>query len=407
MNWSLFSLAAAAFGVGTTEFVVMGILPDLAADLGVGIPDAGMIITAYAAGVVVGAPITAVLSNGMPRKAALLVLVGLFIAGNLACAVAPGYFWLIGARVLTAFCHAAFFGIAATLAADLVPPDRRGRAVALVFAGLTVANILGVPGGTALGTALGWRATFLAVAVIGAAAICLIATLLPRGPAVKRSNLRAEFAAAARPSVLGAMALTVLTSASLFAVFSFIAPILSEVTLLDSGAIAGALMLFGVGMTLGGLVGGRLADWRPGPALLGSIVVLILVMSGFSLATAVAPLALVMIFAWGVAIFALAPALQMRVMAAAAGAPTLASTLNQAAFNLGNAAGAAIGAASLTHGVGYSELPWVGVAIAVLALAFAGASPVLAAMRRSAGAPAPLLAVRLDLFESEPPLRGL
>jgi MFS transporter, DHA1 family, inner membrane transport protein len=403
MNWSLFALAAAAFGVGTTEFVVMGILPDLAADLQVGIPEAGMIITAYAAGVVVGAPITAVLSNGMPRKAALLVLIGLFIAGNLACALAPGYFWLIGARVLTAFCHAAFFGIAATLAADLVPPDRRGRAVALVFAGLTVANIFGVPGGTALGTALGWRATFLAVAVIGLAAIGLVATLLPQGPAVKRSNLRAEFAAAARPQVVAAMTLTVLTSASLFAVFSFIAPILSEVTRLDPGAIAGALMLFGVGMTIGGLIGGRLADWRPGPALLGSIVVLIVVMSGFSLATAVAPATLVMIFAWGVAIFALAPALQMRVMAAAAGAPTLASTLNQAAFNLGNAAGAAIGAASLSYGISYAGLPRVGVAIAVFALAFAGAPLVIAAMGRLADGPAPLLVVRHDLFEREPP----
>jgi DHA1 family inner membrane transport protein len=331
-----------------------------------------------------------------------LALIGLFIAGNLACALAPGYFWLIGARVLTAFCHAAFFGIAATLAADLVPPDRRGRAVALVFAGLTVANILGVPGGTALGNALGWRATFLSVAVIGVAAICLIAALLPRSGAAQRSDLSAEFAAVARPSVLAAMTLTVLTSASLFAVFSFIAPILGEVTGLDSGAIAGALMLFGVGMTLGGLVGGRLADWRPGPALLGSIAVLIVVMSCFALATAVAPVALVMTFAWGVAIFALAPALQMRVMAAAAGAPTLASTLNQAAFNLGNAAGAAIGAASLAYGVDYAELPWVGVAIAVLALVFGGAPLLLSALRRRVEAQPPLLVIRYDLFERDP-----
>ena len=394
MTPALFALAAAAFGVGTTEFVVMGLLPGLADDLGVTLPDAGLIITAYAAGVVVGAPIAAVVTNGMGRKAALLGLIGLFILGNIACALAPGYAWLVGARILTAFCHAAFFGIAALVAADLVPPERRGRAVALVFIGLTVANILGVPGGTVLGNAFGWRSTFVAVVAIGVVAFGLVALLVPRGLPRRRADLGAEFRAVLRPEVLSAMLLTVLTSASLFAVFSFIAPILGEVTRLDGNAIAIALVLFGIGMTAGGLVGGRLADWRLDATLGLASVAVVAAMVAFALLTAWAAPTYALLFVWGAAIFALAPGLQMRVIRAAQGAPTLASTLNQAAFNIGNAAGAALGAGSLAAGISLVHLPWVGVGLAVVAAVLAGAPFV---MRRAHDTVA--IVARRDLFD--------
>lgn len=404
MNMPLLALAAAAFGVGTTEFVVMGLLPELAHDLAVPLPDAGMIITAYAGGVVLGAPLAAIATNGMARRRALLGLVLLFVVGNLACALAPDYGWLIGARVLTAFCHAAFFGIAAIVAGDLVAPDRRGQAVALVFAGLTVANILGVPAGTALGQAMGWRTTFLAVAAIGVTALGWLWFALPRTLKAARADLAAELRSVVRPGVVLAMSLTVLTSASLFAVFSFIAPILADVTGLAPGAIAGALMLFGMGMTAGGFIGGRLVDRRPQTALPATIAVLILVMAAFAVLSTEVLATLGLLFLWGMAIFALAPALQMRVIAAAEGAPTLASTLNQAAFNLGNAAGAAIGAAALSAGLALEQLPWLGVGIAALAFLVA-ALPVLSSLARVLVTPLPNTASRRDLFDDQA-LRG-
>jgi DHA1 family inner membrane transport protein len=398
MSKPLLALAAAAFGVGTTEFVVMGLLPEMAIDLAVQLPDAGMIITAYAAGVVIGAPLAAIATNGMARRRALLGLALLFVLGNLACAIAPDYAWLIGARVLTAFCHAAFFGIAAIVAGDLAAPNRRGQAVALVFAGLTIANILGVPAGTALGQAMGWRTTFLAVAAIGGFAFAWLWLALPRTLTAVKADLGAELRSAMRPSVILAMTLTVLTSASLFAVFSFIAPILGEVTGLAPGAIAGALVLFGVGMTTGGFVGGHLADRRPQLALPATIAVLISVMAAFALSTANASGTLVLLFAWGMAVFALAPALQMQVIAAADGAPTLASTLNQAAFNLGNAAGAAMGAGGLAAGMHLAELPWVGVGLAILALIVALA-PLLPKLARGVSWPVTETVNRRDLFD--------
>ena len=367
----LFALAAAAFGVGTTEFVVMGLLPNVAADLGVSVPDAGLIITAYAAGVVVGAPIMAVLTNGRPRKPALLALMAIFIAGNLFCALAPSYELLIGARIVTAFCHAAFFGIAAVVAADLVPAGRRTQAVALVFAGLTVANILGVPGGTALGSIFGWRATFIGVAGIGLLAIAAIALWLPRNLPSPRGDLRTEFKALARPQTLLAFAMTGLTSGSAFVVLTFIAPLLGEVTGLSVAGISWALLVFGLGMTAGSFIGGRLADLNLMGTLVGFFVALIGVFALFPFVAQHAVATFALLFVWGLVGFALAPALQMRVMRLAADAPNAASTLNQAAFNIGNAGGAWLGSSALTLGLGYLNLPWIAAGVIGVALALA------------------------------------
>jgi DHA1 family inner membrane transport protein len=369
MSAPLIALAAASFGIGTTEFVIMGLLPEVAADLGVSIPSAGLLVTGYAAGVVIGAPLMAIATNGLPRKATLAGLMAIFVVGNLFCALAPTYELLMGARVLTAFAHAAFFGIAAVVAAGLVAPDRRASAIALVFAGLTVANIMGVPAGTALGQALGWRATFFVVAGIGVAAVAAIAVFLPANLKMEKANLATEFRVALKPQVLLAMSITVLVSASAFVVFTFIAPILTEVTGIAPGAIAWVLVVFGVGMTAGSFVGGRLADWNVMRAIVGSATVLAVILAFLTIAIHSAPLMFATAFVWGLVAFSLAAPLQIRVVNVAACAPNVASTLNQAAFNLGNAGGAALGAAALTAGFAYQTLPLIAVALALAAIA--------------------------------------
>ncbi|HQS49427.1 MAG TPA: MFS transporter [Xanthobacteraceae bacterium] len=368
MPLSLLSLAVAAFGIGTTEFVVMGLLPDVARDLGVTIPQAGLLVTGYALGVVIGAPLLAILTANWPRKTTLVGLMAVFIGGNILCALAPSYGLLMGARIVTAFCHAAFFGIGSVVASDLVPRHKRAQAIALMFAGLTIANVLGVPAGTALGQWLGWRSTFFAVALIGAAALAALVVLLPRGLPMKSGRILSEFRVLGDVQVALAMLISVLCSASLFSVFTYISPLLAQVTGLSANAITGALLLFGVGLTAGNMLGGKLADWRLMPSLIGTLVVLIAVLVVFVPASTRPAPALAVLTVWGVLAFALVPLLQLRVVDTATSAPNLASTLNQGAFNLGNAAGAWIGAIAITHGLAYQNLPFVGIALACAAL---------------------------------------
>lgn len=368
MQLPLLALAMASFGIGTTEFVIMGLLPEVATDLGVSIPAAGLLVTGYALGVVIGAPIVAIITNSLPRKGTLMGLASVFVLGNLLCAIAPDYWFLMGARVVTAFCHGAFFGIGAVVAANLVPPKQRASAIALMFAGLTLANVLGVPLGTALGQALGWRSTFWAVVVIGILAVSAIALWVPRDIPHSAGNIIREFAVLKRPQVLLTMMMSVLASASLFTVFTYIAPLLRDVTGLTPHVVTYVLLLFGVGITIGNILGGKLADWRLMPSLMATFVGLaaVLVVLVFTSASAAAVIAT--IFVWGILVFAVVPPIQMRVVDAAVGAPNLASTLNQGAFNLGNAAGAWIGGAAITFGVGYVDLPWIGAALSVGAL---------------------------------------
>lgn len=387
MSAPLIALAAASFGIGTTEFVIMGLLPEVAADLDVSIPSAGLLVTGYAAGVVIGAPLMAIATNGMPRKATLMGLMAIFVLGNLFCALAPTYELLMGARVFTAFAHAAFFGIAAVVAADLVAPNRRASAIALVFAGLTVANIMGVPGGTALGQALGWRATFFVVAGIGVAAVAAIALFVPRNLRMERADLATEFRVILKPQVLMAMAITVLISAAAFSVFTFIAPILTDVTGVPASWIAWILVGFGVGMTAGAFLGGRLSDWKLMPSIVGIAVAIAVVLAVLTVAMHSAPMMIATVFVWGLVAFAIAPAVQMRVVNMAACAPNVASTLNQAAFNLGNAGGAFIGATALGAGLAYEQLPLIGATIALAAAAVAVVS-LLLDRRPHLGAPA-------------------
>ncbi len=266
---ALLALAAASFGIGTTEFVIMGLLPEMAADLGVGIPTAGLLVSGYALSVTFGSPLVAVALSRLDRRRALLVLVGLFILGNALCALSPDYRLLMLARIVTALCHGAFFGLGAVVAADLVPPQRKASAIAIMFTGLTLANVLGVPFGTALGHALGWRATFWAVVGIGFVAAAALVAWLPRHLARDGGSLLSEMRTLRRTQVVLAMLLSVLASASLFSVFTYVAPLLAATAGASPSAITGVLLLFGVGLTLGNGLGGRLGDWRLMPSVIG------------------------------------------------------------------------------------------------------------------------------------------
>lgn len=372
MPIALFALAIASFGIGTTEFVIMGLLPEVAADLGVSIPSAGLLITGYAIGVVIGGPIIVVATSRLPRKITLIGLAALFVVGNVFCAIAPTYGMLMAARVFTAFGHGAFFGISAVVAGTLVPRNQRARAMALVFAGLTLANILGVPGGTALGQIAGWRATFWAVVAIGLVSVAAIVAWVPsdRGAAAPPSLVR-EFAVFRKLQVWLAMAISALAAAATFACFTYIAPILQTVTGMAPHQVTWVLLLFGVGITTGNLIGGRLADWKLMPTIIGALAALILVLAQFSWSSHSVVGACISVFAWGCVMFILIAPLQMRVIEAAGDAPNLASTLNQGAFNVGNAGGAWIGGLSITMGATYDTLPFVAAALSAVALLIA------------------------------------
>jgi DHA1 family inner membrane transport protein len=372
MPIALFALAIASFGIGTTEFVIMGLLPEVAADLGVSIPSAGLLITGYALGVVVGGPIIVVATARLPRKLTLVGLAAMFVVGNLFCAIAPNYGLLMAARVFTAFGHGAFFGISAVVAGTLVPRNQRAQAMALVFAGLTLANILGVPGGTALGQIAGWRSTFWAVVAIGLVSVAAIVAWVPsdRGAAAPPSLVR-ELAVLKRAQVWLAMAISVLAAGATFACFTYIAPILQQVTGMAPHQVTWVLLLFGVGITIGNLIGGRLADWKLMPTIIAALAALIVVLAQFAWSSHDFLGACVSVFVWGCVMFILIAPLQMRVIECAGDAPNLASTLNQGAFNIGNAGGAWIGGAAITMGATYDLLPIVGAGMAALALAIA------------------------------------
>lgn len=364
----ILALALASFGIGTTEFVIMGLLPDVATDLGVSIPSAGLLVTGYALGVTFGAPFLAVATAKMDRRKALMLLISIFILGNFLCAVAPDYWLLMIARVVTALCHGAFFGLGSVVAANLVAPHKRVQAVALMFSGLTLANVLGVPFGTGLGQAMGWRATFWAVVLIGIVAAIALYFCLPRNIKSQGGSLLAEARALGKVQVLFAMLISVLASASLFSVFTYITPILQEVTGISPHGVTLVLLLFGVGLTLGNFIGGRLGDWRLMPAIIVVFIALICVLGVLRESVHEIWPAVITIFAWGIVTFALVSPLQMRVVNEATEAPNLASTLNQGAFNLGNAAGAWLGGMAIDAGVAYRDMPWLGTGIAVLGL---------------------------------------
>ncbi|KAF1719520.1 MFS transporter [Pseudoxanthomonas wuyuanensis] len=381
MRLPIIALAVSAFAIGTTEFVVMGLLPQMADDLGVSIPAAGMLVTGYALGVVFGGPLLAMATARLPRKTVLMVLMGLFIAGNLLCALAPDYDTLMFARVIAALAHGSFFGAGAVVAGHVAGPGRAAQAIALMFTGLTVATIMGVPLGTLLGQTLGWRATFWAVVLLGVAALLIIARQVPDLREMQAPRLGQELRVLRQPQVLLALGMTVFGFGGVFAVFTYIVPILTEQAHLGEQAISWVLALFGLGATCGTLLGGRLADWRLMPALIIALAVLSLFFVVFAAMMQHPAAAVIGVFLIGLLGFASSPGLQTRCVQQASAAPLLASTLNQSAFNLGNAGGAWIGASLLSHGAGYPALSLAAAAVTAAGLGLTLASAYL--QRRS------------------------
>ena len=370
MRKPLLALSISAFAIGTSEFIIMGLLPNLAHTFDVSIPKAGLLVSAYAISVTVGSPLVALALSRSDRKRSLLIMMSIFIAGNILCALAPTYSLLLAARIVTALCHGAFFGIGSIVAANLVPRHERNQAIALMFSGLTLANVLGVPAGTALGQAFGWRFAFWALVPIGLIAAAGLLRLVPSQPA-EVLHLRHEFHAILRPQVQLVLALSTLSSVAMFCVFTYIAPMLEVVTHLTPHTVTWVLVLFGVGITLGNLVGGRLSDWSQMAVLIGGLILLIAVFLFMPLTQTRTIPAVIMIFVWGFIHFGVGSPLQARIVEQAKGAPNLASTLNQGAFNLGNALGAGLGGLVLTAGYGYQRLPLASSAVTFVALLIA------------------------------------
>jgi len=371
---AVYALTAGAFGIGTTEFLIMGLLLQVAGDMHVSVPTAGLLISGYALGVFVGAPILTVATRRMPRKAVLLTLMAIFTLGNAACALAPNYALLMAARVLTSLAHGTFFGVGSVVATGLVAENKRASAIATMFVGLTVATLLGVPFGAWFGLQFGWRAAFWAIAGVGVLAFVVLALLVPNkvGANDAVAPLRDELKVVVQPQVQLGLLMTTLGFAGLFTVFTYIQPVLTRVTGFSEAAVSPILLVFGVGLGIGNIAGGRFADRGLPRALIGTLAGLALVLVLFAPAMPSKVLSIVVLTVIGAASFATVAPLQLRVLEKAGPTgQTLASSLNIAAFNLGNALGAWMGGVTIDAGFGLTALPLVAAAVTAAGLVIA------------------------------------
>ncbi|MCD2498386.1 MULTISPECIES: MFS transporter [Microbacterium] len=389
MPLGLLALAIGGFGIGLTEFVIMGLLPEVARDFGVSEAAAGGLISGYALAVVVGALGLTAATTRLPRKTVLLGLMVLFIVGNVITALAPEYGIALVGRIIAALCHGAFFGIGSVVAASLVPADRAARAVAIMFTGLTAANVLGVPFGTFLGQQFGWRSTFWAIAAIGVIAFAGVVALVPAasGP-TSAPSLRRELAAFRSGQVWLSLIVTALAFGGMFGAFTYIAYTLTEVSGFAAGAVPWLLVLFGAGLVVGNALGGRLADKHRDATLLWFIGALVVILAAFALLASWQPAVVVLLALMGGFGFGTVPGLQSRVMAYAETAPTLASGANIGAFNIGNALGAWAGGLGISAGLGFTSPLWIGAAITIVAFVVMVAAALTARTPRTAPAPA-------------------
>lgn len=399
MPLGLVALAIGGFGIGLTEFVIMGLLPEVADDFGVTEAAAGWLISGYALAVVVGALGLTAATTRLPRKPVLVGLLGLFIVGNAISAMAPSYELMMTGRVAAALSHGAFFGIGSVVAASLVAPEKKAGAIAFMFTGLTAANVLGVPFGTFIGQEFGWRSTFWAITAIGALALAGIASLVPGVRAggaddEPAPSLLRELSAFRSGQVWLSLTITVLGFGGMFGAFTYIAYTLTEVSGFASSAVPWLLVLFGAGLVVGNWIGGRLADRSIDGTLLGFIGALVVVLALFAWLAANPVATVVLLVLMGGFGFGTVPALQSRVMRYADHAPTLASGANIAAFNLGNALGAWAGGVAITAGLGYTSPIGVGTAITAAALVVTVIAAVTARRTR--------LAERADAAASAP-----
>ncbi len=346
---ALWTLVIGAFAIGMTEFVIMGLLPEVAQDVHSTIPQAGQLITGYALGVAVGGPILVVITYKMAQKNLLMLLMLIFCIGNLLATVAENYSFLMASRLITSLAHGSFFGVGAIMAANLVEYSRRASAMALMFTGLTVANILGVPFGTFIGQQLGWRSTFFIIAIIGFITLIGIFLLVPKNKEQKKGNIKQELVVLKSGNLWLALLIAMFSFGSVFTLVTYITPVLTDVTGYQSSTVSWLLVVFGLGVTFGNIVGGKMADWNINKSLFISLSALVVYLFIFYLFQFSAILMVPGIFIFGVLAFAMIPMLQFRILGVSADAPTLASTLNQSALNLGNAGGAFIGGMSVEY----------------------------------------------------------
>lgn len=368
INLPLLALAIGAFAIGTTEFSPMGLLPNIANDLGVSIPSAGMLITGYALGVMLGAPIMTLWFGGFARRNALILLMAIFTIGNLIATFAPNYMSLMGARLITSLNHGAFFGIGSVVAASVVPANKQASAVATMFMGLTIANIGGVPLATWVGQNIGWRMSFLAISALGVVTMLSLWKALPAGSVGQKPNVKMELKVLTRLPVVLALLTTVFGASAMFTLYTYIAPSLVEFSHASPTFITMMLVLIGIGFSIGNHFGGKFADISVDKTLIGFLALLITLMLIFPILAQSQLGAAIGLVIWGAAAFAIVPPLQMRVMSVAHEASGLASSVNIGAFNLGNAVGAAAGGAVLSLGLNYASVSMIGAVLAGIGL---------------------------------------
>jgi len=368
INLPLLALAVGAFAIGTTEFSPMGFLPEIARDLDISIPRAGMLISAYALGVMIGAPLMTLWLSRYSKRKSLILLMAIFTIGNLLAMFAPNYLGLMGARLITSLNHGAFFGIGSVVAASVVPKDKQASAVAMMFMGLTIANIGGVPLATWVGQHIGWRMAFCGISLLGLLTIFSLWKALPEGQSSQKPDVRRELKVLTRLPVVLALLTTVMSAGAMFALYTYIAPSLQSFTQASPTLITLMLVLIGVGFSIGNHLGGKFADLSLDKTLIGFLLLLMLMMLLFPILATTAIGAALALIIWGAAAFAVVPPLQMRVMSVAHEAPGLASSVNIGAFNLGNAVGAIAGAAVLNLGLSYSAVSFAGAALSACAL---------------------------------------
>ena len=368
LNFPLLALAIGAFAIGTTEFSPMGFLPQIAENLNISIPTAGMLITAYALGVMIGAPFMTLWFGRFPRRKALILAMIIFTIGNILAAIAPNYWGLMAARILTSLNHGVFFGIGSIVATSVVPKDKQASAVATMFMGLTIANIGGVPLATWVGQHIGWRSSFAAISVLGMLTMVSLGKALPQGSVGQKPHIGNELKVLTRPMVVLALLTTVFGAGAMFALYTYIAPSLHTFTHASPTFVTLMLVLIGVGFSIGNHLGGKFADLSINKTLIVFLIVLILMMVIFPMLAKTQLGAAIALVIWGAASFGLVPPLQMRVMSVAHEAPGLASSVNIGAFNLGNAVGAAAGSVVLSSGWGYVAVSISGAVLAAIAL---------------------------------------
>ena len=368
---AIFALAVGGFAIGTGEFVSMGLLPNIAGGVRVSIPQAGNVISAYAIGVMVGAPLIAAFGARLPRKRLLWWLMAAFVLGNLASALAPSYPTLLAARFLAGLPHGAFFGIGAVVGASLVPPNRRAWATSMMLTGLTVANVVGVPLTTLAGQTWGWRWPYALVGVLGMLTLVAVLAWVPARPAEQGASMRTELSALLQPQVWLTLLIGTVGFGGMFATYSYITPTMTTLAHVSATAVTGLLAVYGLGMTVGMVLGGRLADRALMPSLYGGLVGVALVLFGFGYVVQSKPGAVIGIFVFGISGSALVPMLQTRLMDVARQGQSLAAALNHSTLNLANALGAWLGGLVLSHGLGYRWPSRIGGFLAVAGLLIA------------------------------------